>query len=759
VSLLSWTEPSGYSFGTIAERQTVSLALPIIIYDSFLNLRNTTFTVISGQLPPGLRLVKNTIVGTPFTVPRQTTFKFVIRAEIDNEIADRTLSITVLGHGAPTWATPGGELPVGKNQTYYVLDDSYIDFQLTAVDLGLSAGQTLQYFIASGDGQLPPGLVLTSSGRIVGFIQPALVIPSNSGNGYFDETTYDNIAYDFGYKPSNGYDSFIYDLNYFDFSTISAVPKTLNRNYQFTVTVTDGDQSVKQTFMMYVVGADFFHADNTITTAGTGIFTADSSYVRSPIWITPNNLGVVRANNYQIIPLETYKGIEVGPITYSIISGSLPPGLQYDTTSSTIFGAIPYQNPVTTVYTWTVSATALSDRTETNTSSRTFTLTVIGEVDSELTWVTPADLGTIPTNQVSLLSISAIHTETLSSNIFYNITSGQLPPGLTLNLDGEIVGKVPQSSVLTIDQGTFTLDGDTTTLDRVYAFTVEARDYTISSTISREFTITTITVDKLNYSNLVVRPYLSTNKRTLFKSFISNSLIFTPDAIYRPTDANFGIQKNLEMLIYAGIETKTSTEVVSAVGRNHKPKRFITGAIKKARATVPQTTTVVYEVVYLEILDPLEIGTSSLPLAVATSFSPGKGVTVDQSGSPQDPFTVTLDRNDMFAGDPYTFYREPSSVALWRYRISQLGLTEREFLPLWMRSIQSGDTVELGYVKAIPLCYCKPGYADDILLRIKHSGFDFSQLDFTVDRYIIDSVTGYSSDKYIVFRNDRTTTT
>jgi hypothetical protein len=76
-----------------------------------------------------------------------------------------------------------------------------------------------------------------------------------------------------------------------------------------------------------------------------------------------------------------------------------------------------------------------------------------------------------------------------------------------------------------------------------------------------------------------------------------------------------------------------------------------------------------------------------------------------------------------------------------------------------MRSIQEGNTVELGYVKAIPLCYCKPGTADNILLKIKHYDFDFSQLDFTIDRYIIDSVTGYSSDKYIVFRNDRTTIT
>jgi hypothetical protein len=84
---------------------------------------------------------------------------------------------------------------------------------------------------------------------------------------------------------------------------------------------------------------------------------------------------------------------------------------------------------------------------------------------------------------------------------------------------------------------------------------------------------------------------------------------------------------------------------------------------------------------------------------------------------------------------------------------------ERNYLPLWMRSIQPGETQEINYVAAVPLCYCKPGGADDIILNIKNSGFDFKLLDYTVDRYIIDSVTGEYTDKYLVFRNDRTTIT
>ena len=125
------------------------------------------------------------------------------------------------------------------------------------------------------------------------------------------------------------------------------------------------------------------------------------------------------------------------------------------------------------------------------------------------------------------------------------------------------------------------------------------------------------------------------------------------------------------------------------------------------------------------------------------------------------PMNVTLDRTDIFAGDPETAWRFPSSISLWRYRIKNMPntLSERNYMPLWMRSIQPGQSQEINYVPAVPLCYCKPGTADAILLNIKNSDFDFKLLDYTIDRYIIDSVTGEYTDKYLVFRNDRTTIT
>jgi hypothetical protein len=101
----------------------------------------------------------------------------------------------------------------------------------------------------------------------------------------------------------------------------------------------------------------------------------------------------------------------------------------------------------------------------------------------------------------------------------------------------------------------------------------------------------------------------------------------------------------------------------------------------------------------------------------------------------------------------------PNSIKNMRSRIGAVGNRDREFLPLWMRSTQEQDTSETGYVQALPLCYCKPGSADitvaspaeNIIARIKASGYDFKTIDFVADRYIIDIIDGEIEDKYLAF--------
>ena len=74
-----------------------------------------------------------------------------------------------------------------------------------------------------------------------------------------------------------------------------------------------------------------------------------------------------------------------------------------------------------------------------------------------------------------------------------------------------------------------------------------------------------------------------------------------------------------------------------------------------------------------------------------------------------------------------------------------------KFLPLWMSSTQIVTGTALGYTKAVPIAYAKPGSGAQILENITDSGFDFKTIEFDVDRLVIDSVEGQFGDKYIAF--------
>jgi hypothetical protein len=118
---------------------------------------------------------------------------------------------------------------------------------------------------------------------------------------------------------------------------------------------------------------------------------------------------------------------------------------------------------------------------------------------------------------------------------------------------------------------------------------------------------------------------------------------------------------------------------------------------------------------------------------------------------------ITVDSTGYTTSDPTPTSYFPNSISNWQDRLSKIGDTERNYLPLWMRTIQPGTRSEIGFVLAVPLCYCKIGMAADIILNIKHSGFDFKLLDYTVDRFIIDSIDGRQNETYLIFRNDRIT--
>ena len=961
VSNSLWTVGSGARLTTLIERKLVNIGLPLAS-----NLTGITTKLISGELPTGLRFEGNKIVGTVYEVSYNKLFTCVIRASLVDKFEDRTIEIAVSGPDAPTWSTVAGLLPVGPNNTFYILDSEVVDFQLAAIDTDTVAGDTLTYFIADGDGELPPGITMSDSGKITGVTEPLLSLDKRFAGGGYDDVPYGSMPMD--YAAVSDY----YGAGRDDSSEPTSNLIKLNRYYPFAVTVTDGDTFIRREFRIYVVGDDFLKADNTEMQSSTKVFSADATNVRNPTWITPNDLGYKRANNYTTIYLDIIDNFTLeGAVIYTTESinddgskSEIPPGLSLDKNTGELFGTIPYQSAIVQDYKFTVRATrtvsdletvsifgtyyedtllgntsfkiyktnltgqvdgtndlfelvgkdillennvykvvsvnddnllydiivvdttlapkenlivsrtnevgddhffvsrlsetnkdlyqnrtlkfsdtesyviadikpyieynvkqinpsedeiypadspktmtpyenyytndyaiwpaesggngrifkclvahtmaplrdadnelvlnaagevqinfvtanwqevaetleelSLADRIAatqqaleqaysgksyirvideqtwnlripstsnsrifsnikqffkgldstdfevslvrdnedsilltSNMSSqlqggqnigialfakqafsknlivssedevniphsvKTFNIKVLGEVDSNIKWVTSATLGTINANFDSTLRVIA-QTTVPDSKMVYTLQSGNLPNGLVLAYDGEIIGAARQigtnllPGLTTFENKAVTYDGKLpgdTTFDRDYKFTIRAKDRFGYAAITKEFSLTVADLDNTQYTDVYMRPMLPLDQRRYYSEFVSNSQVFTPSKIYRPGDPKFGVQETIEMLIYAGIEATTVDKFVGAAAKNHKRKTYILGEIKTAIAKDPVSKETLYEVVYINVIDPAVPATG----AARTKFNIDnqKEVTVD----------------------------------------------------------------------------------------------------------------------------------
>ena len=94
-----------------------------------------------------------------------------------------------------------------------------------------------------------------------------------------------------------------------------------------------------------------------------------------------------------------------------------------------------------------------------------------------------------------------------------------------------------------------------------------------------------------------------------------------------------------------------------------------------------------------------------------------------------------------------------SNIGNMRKRIEEIGANEREFLPLWMRSSQETATQEIDYVTAMVLCYCKPNTSTLIKENIEQSEFIFNQINYEIDRYIVDGTAEKAQEQFLLFAN------
>ena len=375
-----------------------------------------TFVVSAGALPAGLTLSS---AGLLSGVPTASgSFSFTIRATDSQGFAGtRAYSLSITA--GPVVNLSPTSLPAGNEALSYS--------QVIA-----ASGGTAPYTYAVTSGALPPGLSLSVGGTLSG--NPitsgsyGFTVTATDAQGYLGSRTYalsitaaptitiapsslpaasENLPYSQSITASGGTAPYDYavtsgslppGLTLSSGGVMSGTP-TASGSFNFTITATDAlTYTGAQAYTLAVVAAP------TITIAPTLLPAANENLVYSQ---------TVTASG------------GTAPYGYAVTAGALPPGL---TLSSG--GALSGSPTASGSFNFTVTATDAM----TYTGSQSYTL-VVGSA-STIT-ITPASL---PAANQDLAYSQAITASGGTEPYGYAVTSGALPPGLTLSGDGQLAG-------------------------------------------------------------------------------------------------------------------------------------------------------------------------------------------------------------------------------------------------------------------------------------------------------------------------------
>ena len=648
-----WQTPAG-SLGTIPEGVFYSIPLTATADDT------VYYQLIAGALPQGMAINENGILtgvpgataslgGVPSPVAKDTTSKFAIRAYTrTGTVINRLADRTFTLEVTDTQVPAFVTAPGQISQVY---DASLYSYQIKYTGPSTTVVKLLS-------GSLPPGLTVTPTGLISGLIS---------------------------------------------FSN-------LNINYQFTLQLSDGtvNGTVLRAFSIYVWTRSDLSADTTYITGDNTFITADGSPILIPVLLNPEgSIGTTRSDNFFAYQ---FTGVDLGGDQFKYLIDTDIPGLTLDPNSGWLYGTIPPLGINSRTFSFNIylQLVAYPDYLS---APYSYSLTVTGPVNADITWLTPSDLGTIDNGSTSTLYVAAVNASGLL--LQYRLLSGSdslLPQGLQLLSTGEIAGRV-SFNTFALDTGTTTFDSNTTTFDLVYYFTVNA--YSTNGLISANQTFSIRVNRKYNqpYDNLYIQAMPPVTDRAVITGLLQNNDIFQQDLLYRPTDPNFGVAKNVKYYHAYGLTAATLDQYVASLDINHYWKNLVLGEIDVAQA-IDSTGTVIYEVVYSRIIDDLVNNQGQ---------SVSKDVTL--------PYPV---------GDVRTVY--PNSLINMRDQVIDVVGQTSDVLPLWMACKQANGQT-LGFTPAWVIAYAQPGRGQQLAYYI---GEDFvgrlNTIDFEVDRYELDNL-------------------
>jgi len=830
-----WDTPAG-SLGTFP--QSIAMQVQLVAIPEF-PATSVIYKIISGQLPNGLSMTTNGLIyGTPGIVDKTASSTFVVRATDDlDEIRDRTFELTISGNNNPSFvSSPGilfgtydsvwkefpvlynnpvttnpvtirviqGELPPGLEINSAGLIRGYAEPPITTLNLGLVTTST----------------TATSSTNVITCLTTAgfstnrpIVFSGTTFGGIVAGTTYfvKQVISATEFTISTVQDGAVFSLSNaagFMATTLPNITGTTPtiRQYSFTLQLESPLGNDIESYFITVT-------NHYLPTSEGGPNPTNPPNTRQPtIYNTrPQTYDIEASPNYGYYVLPPAGSVPIEGMTYSpsqnayigkFLSNNnfsfhvlgkdfdgnqltyyysdLPSWLTGDPNTGWIYGEPDIDDDTISEFSFSVyvakTGVPLSSSFA-KSPTFNFIIKITNDIDGDITWITPSDLGEIYNSTISLKAVKAESDVLLQYRLAEG--SGPLPNNLVLLDNGEITGMVAyQPSDIYLEENT----------SQTFTFTVEAYSPNhpiVSST--KTFTLTVIQQYDIPTDNLYIKCTPSIENRELIRSLLDNPEIIPDEVLFRPDDVYFGKAQNIIYQHAFGIDSSDLDEYVEAVRKQHYWRNITLGEIKTAIAR-DENNNIVYEVVYSEVIDnlinpkgqsvsyevtwPRTINLNKGPwytsvTDIYTSYEYLYDVfmnaqTNDLSISTQLDIPLLIEQGlaefytSLDPGEVRRLY--PNSLPNMRQRVqNELGSNPNfRLLPLWMTSQQlDGNT--LGFTPAWVICYTKPGFAQTVKNNIQTKWVDFldnpirlNQINFRLDRFTVDKSLTYDYDKNIV---------
>lgn len=359
VSNLHWTTPTNLGI----ETEQTPLVIQLTATPS--KMSNTVkYALLNGNYPAGNFILESDtglLTGTADEVNKDTFSKFTIRATEYNgstavALRDRTFTLGITGQDDPYFITPSGTL-------FTVNDSTWFPFQ---VEYG-SPDPDVVNTVTLINGSLPPGLEIDSSGLIRGY-----ALPPDDGLG----------------NPINKTYTFTLQVANLNGSNQSQFSITINNQQLVPGFVGRAPTLLNNRPMTFVISPDDQYSDYYFSGDSMGTFLQSTDFVYKFLgynFDTQNDEDL----SYQITGLT--QAVD------NLISNNTT-GWQNGTVE-TLGPRVETYNVTARVYK-TSNPSLISE-------TFLFSITVLGSISTEITWLTPSNLGNIVNGTVSDISVAA----------------------------------------------------------------------------------------------------------------------------------------------------------------------------------------------------------------------------------------------------------------------------------------------------------------------------------------------------------------